>query len=136
MNIKNLLVGSLVGGIVYFLLGWLAYGMLLASVFEIAEETRAAIEKPFNMGAMFVSCLGYGILLTYIYERWANISTFSTGATAGAVIGALSALWINMSMFSMYNFVTMQNSLIDIVVHAVVSGLTGGVIALVLGKMK
>ncbi len=137
MNINKMLLGALAGGVAYFLLGWLVYGILLSSVFAIAEETRTVIAKEqFGMTAMFISCLAYGLLLAYIYERWANISTFVTGAKAGAVIGALATIWVNMSMFAMYNFVTLQNSVIDLFVHAAVSALVGGVVAYVLGKGK
>ncbi len=137
MNINKMLLGALAGGVAYFLLGWLVYGMLLANTFAPSEETLAVIAKEeFGMVAMLVSCLAYGLLLAYVYARWANISTFATGAKAGAIIGALTSLWINMSMFAMYNFVTIENALIDLVVHAAVSALVGGVIGLVLGSGK
>jgi hypothetical protein len=35
MNVKNFIIGGIVGGIVNFLLGWIIYGMLLKDFFPI-----------------------------------------------------------------------------------------------------
>jgi hypothetical protein len=131
MNTNKILVSALMGGVAYFLLGWLVYGILLASIFTPAE----AIQKnPMEVWAMIVGSLAYGVLIAIIYGRWANISTFVTGAKAGAVLGALSAVWIDFSMFAMYNFTDLQTSLIDVVVHAAISAITGGIIGWWLGR--
>ncbi len=130
MNTNKILLGGLAGGVAYFFLGWLVYGILLGSVFE---SPAAVAKDPMEMWAMALSCLLFGLLLALIFGRWANISTFMTGAQAGALIGALVAAWVDFSMFSMYNFVSLQQVLIDIVVAAVVAAITGGIVGLALG---
>lgn len=137
MNVGKMLLAAVVGGVVYFLLGWLVYGTLLASVFEPAAEMKAVIARPqeeFKLGSMLVSCLAWGGLLSYIFARWAGIRTFTSGATAGAIIGALVSLCVNTSMYAMYTFVTTTQIGADLVMSAVISAITGGVIGWMLGR--
>ncbi|MFN0037760.1 MAG: hypothetical protein ACKVUS_22080 [Saprospiraceae bacterium] len=137
MNTKVLLA-ALAGGIAYFFLGWLVYGMLLGSTFHSMMTTEsAAVTRPETemiMWAMAVSCLVFGLLLAVIYSRWANISTFKTGAIAGAIITFLMTLGTDLGMFSMYNLTTGgAGLLINPIVNAALGGIIGGVVGWVLG---
>ncbi len=137
MNNK-ILVGGLIGGVASFFLGWLIYGMALSGVME-ANATEAAksvtrAEEDFIMWAMIVGNLALGYLLAIIYGRWANISTFKTGAIAGVVIGFLWALSYDMTFYAMSTMMTMTGMVIDIIAFAVLCGLTGGIVAWWLGR--
>lgn len=137
MNNK-ILIGGLIGGVAAFLLGWVIYGMALSGVME-ANTTEAAKavqrgDENMIMWAMIVGNLAFGYLLAIIYGRWANISTFQTGAIAGAVIGGLWALSYDMMMYAMSTMMTTTVMIIDIIAFAVLSALTGGIIAWWLGR--
>ncbi len=137
MNTKVLLA-ALAGGVAYFFLGWAVYGMLLSSTFSSMMTTEsAAVTRPETdmvMWAMVVSCLAFGLMLAVIYSRWANISTFRTGAIAGAVITLLMTLSTDLGMFSMYNLTNGgAGLLVNPIVNAVLGGVVGGVIGWVLG---
>ncbi|KAA3637549.1 MAG: hypothetical protein DWQ02_06590 [Bacteroidetes bacterium] len=138
MNFTKLFVGTLIGGVVYFLLGWLVYGILLMDVMSIPEEFNSILysEEEFNMVFMAVSCLVWGLLLTYVLLSWGGIKSFGAGLLPAAIIGALVALSLGFSMASMYKFSEVPNVLIDSVATAVISGITGGVIGWYLGRGK
>ena len=51
-----------------------------------------------------VGHLGFGFLLVIIYSRQATISTFATGATAGAVIGFLVASGLSFPFLTKLKF--------------------------------
>lgn len=85
MNTKAFLISGLIGGIVDWLLGWLIYGTILASMFPQPNDTMK------TMVCIFAGCMAFGFFISYIYNKWANISTGSTGLQAGAVIGFLWA---------------------------------------------
>ena len=137
MNVNKMLLGALAGGIVYFFLGWLVWGMLLGSTMEMPPEIKSVVAKdPMVMWAMVVSCLVFGLLLAYIFERWAGISTFVSGAKAGAVIGGLSATSLDLSLFSMHNLMDITQVVADVAASTVVSPIVGGIIGLVLGSGK
>ena len=93
MNTKNFIIGGIIGGIVDWLLGWLFYGILLADYFPQPAETTK------TMVCIFAGCMAYAFFISYIYNRWAQISTASTGAKAGAIIGFFMGL--NSGLFDM-----------------------------------
>jgi len=102
-------------------------------------EMKAVVEYPmeeFKISLMILSCLVWASLLSYIFIKWAGISTFSVGLKAGAIIGFLYALAMGFSMASMYKFASVPNTLINAVGEVVCSGVTGGVIGWYLGRGK
>ena len=139
MNTNKLLLGALAGGVTYFLLGYILYGNLLAGFFASnAGTAQGAAKAPEEMvmWALVVGNLVNGLLLAVIYERWANIRTFATGAKAGAVIGLLMALAFDLIMFGTSNVMTLTASLVDPLVYAVISAVAGGVVGWALGYKR
>lgn len=125
MNYTKFLLGSIVGGIVYFLLGWLFYGILFTNLYPPSETE--------NMLFIVLGSLSYGVLLSYIFNKWAGISTWMTGAKAGAIIGFLAALWMIFFMYSGME-ANYQNMILDAGLNIVIGAITGAAIAMVSGK--
>ncbi|NNE33131.1 MAG: hypothetical protein HKN40_12265 [Winogradskyella sp.] len=129
MNTKTFVVAGLVGGLVDWLLGWLFYGIIFVDTFpQPSEDSNALLFITFG-------CFTYGFFISYIYNKWAQISTFSTGARAGAVIGVfmgLITIFFNMAMETEIDY-TMY--LTDLGISIVMAALVGGVIGLVNGKV-
>jgi len=137
MDTKKFALAGLIGGVAYFFLGWLVYGILLMDLMAIPEEFKSVIEYPeeeFRISYMIMSCLASGFFITFIFTKWANISTFKTGAKAGAIIGLFISFMVGTSMVSMYKFALMANTLYDMVGSAITLGLTGGIIGWYLGR--
>ena len=130
MNAKNFLVSGVVGGIVNFLLGWLFYGILFESQFPVTGEM--------NMTMIALGSLVGGLLVAYIFAKWAQISNWKTGLQAGAVIGLFLALYYDFYYNAMKATadIDWQTMGLDIVITIVMTALTGAVIAFVLDKMK
>lgn len=127
MNIKNLVAGTVGGGIVYWLLGWVFYGMLFKDIYPNEGNQ--------NMTLLILGCMTFAFLLTYIFSHWANISTPFTGLKAGAIVGLLYGMSMNFFMYSSMepNYVNMA---MDTVINAFMAGVTGAVIGFILDKMK
>jgi hypothetical protein len=135
MNTNRMLLAGIAGGVVFFLLGFLFYGVLLAKFFAANQGTAQGVMKePPTWWALILGNLAYGFLLAVIYERWASISTFATGARAGAIIGALVAFSVDFNMLGTTNISTLNGALVDVVVFTVMSAVVGGVVGLVLGR--
>lgn len=126
MNVTKFLLGTVVGGIVYLLLGWLVYGILFTNIYPPSETE--------NMLFMVLGSLSYGALLSYIFNKWAGISTWVTGAKAGAVIGFLAALWMNFFMYSGMPEVNYQNFILDVVLNIGIGAIVGAGVAMVSGR--
>ncbi len=136
MNTQRLLIATLVGGLAYFLAGWLLYGFLFKNqVDNFWTPAAKALEKPQpDMPVLILSCLVGALLLTFIFERWANIRTWKTGAIAGAIIVGLVTLNFDLSIVSMTTFMTgIGAAIIDSVLGAVLGAITGAAVGFALG---
>jgi hypothetical protein len=139
MNVTKLLLATLVGGLVNFMVGWGVYGMALANAFKLPADVEALIAKPeaeMGLVTMFLSCLVWSGLLSYIFLRWAGIRSFVSGASAAVIIGVLVSLTINLGMLAMYktNFMDTTKLMVDAAANAVCSAITGGAIGWMLGR--
>ena len=138
---SQVLLATLAGGVAAFLGGFVIYGLLLDPYFQgqMTEAGAQVVRKPEEMllWAMAISNLVYSFLLALIFSRWANISTFKTGAIAGAVISALYSISMN---FMWYGYADMMKGLgsipVDAIAQAVLGALIGGVIGWVLGYKR
>ncbi|MFM2213693.1 MAG: hypothetical protein RL427_956, partial [Bacteroidota bacterium] len=69
MNVKNFMVGGIVGGVADFLMGWLLYGILLKDTFPKPQGAG-----PENMLFIFLGCLCFGFLLSFIFAQGEGVS--------------------------------------------------------------
>ncbi|MCW5924582.1 MAG: hypothetical protein KIS77_19850 [Saprospiraceae bacterium] len=135
MNTKVLLA-ALAGGVTCFLLGWLFYGILLMDFFANNQGSATGVMKDeASMGwiPLILGNLATGLLFAMIYSRWANISTFRTGAIGGSWVGLLMALGYNLSMLGTSNIMNATAALVDSALWAVFGALIGGVVGWTLG---
>lgn len=137
MTAKNQILATLVGFIVLFLLGWLIYGMLLMDFYGNNSGSASGVmraEDEMIWWALILGNLFQTYLLVYIFGSWANITTFSDGLKAGAIIGLLMGLAFNFTMYGTSNIMNMTSALVDPFVSAVMMAITGGVIGFMLGR--
>ena len=138
MNSQKFLLGGIVGGVVYFLLGWLVYGMLLKDFFTAnmwaAGSMRADADTIWwALGAGQI--LG-GFLLAYVIGK-ANAASVGAGAGVGFIVGLLVCLSFDLTMYGVTTTVTSLKGLAaDVAVSAVMSAIAGGVIGGILGMGK
>lgn len=139
MNWTKFLIGTLIGSIVYFLLGWLVYGILFADALTIAPEFRESVQYPedeFKIGLMYLSCIAWAGVFTYIFMRWANISTFIGGLKAGAFLGPLITLSSFLGLAAEFRIWTTQSIAMNVVATMICTGLMAGVVGWYLGRGK
>jgi hypothetical protein len=136
MNVK-LILASLGGAILSFLLGWLVYGILLKGFYEAnTTHYEGLIKELPNIPLIFLSCLVMSFLLAYVFQRWAGFKSFGKGFTGGMIIGFLICLSYDLSFMSMYNLFAFSVVVVDVIVGTIFNGIVGGVIALILGFEK
>jgi hypothetical protein len=136
MDIKKFLTGTITGGIAFFFLGYLFYGVALAGFFaEHAAGPGKAMEE-IVWWALILGNLSQAAMLTYIFLKWANVSTLGSGASAGATIGFFLALGFDMIRFATDNAFDLTASLADVVVGTVMWAVVGGIVGAALGMGK
>ena len=125
---NRVLVGGLIGGIVFFFLGYLIYGMALATVFE--ENTLEGVARSmddFQWAFLILGNLFFGFLLAYVLDK-ANSLSFGTGATVGAIVGLLVGLAVNFTMYGTSHTHTLTGHFVDIIGLTIMSAIAGGII--------
>ncbi|MES2746779.1 MAG: hypothetical protein V4648_00280 [Bacteroidota bacterium] len=127
MNVKNFIVGGIVGGIVDFLLGWLFYGILFKDCFPESPDMK--------LEYIFLGCMTFGFFVSFIFTRWAGISDLMGGLKAGAIIGLFSSLYMNFFMYSNMP-INYQTFAIDVCISIVLSAGVGAAVGMINGKMK
>jgi hypothetical protein len=137
MDAKKRIMATLAGFVVFFFMGFLLYGMLLMDFFMANAGSATGVYREDAEMVWWALALGnllQSYLLVYIFSKWANITTFASGLQAGAMIGLILGLGYDLTMYGTSNISNLTATLVDPLVVAVMMGVTGGVIGLVLGK--
>jgi hypothetical protein len=135
MNTKKFLIGGIVGGVVFFLLGYLIYGVLLQNFMKEHPGTATGFQKDmkeFQWWALVLGNLLSGFLLAYIFAK-ANIVSVANGLITGAIIGFLMSASHDSITYAVSNLMSKQGVVADVVGFTVLSAVAGAVIALVMG---
>jgi hypothetical protein len=137
MNTNKFLLGTLAGGVALFILGYLVWGMALMGFMESnAGSATGVMKTDMVWWSLILGNLFWGALLSYIFLKWAGISTFAGGASAGAVLGLLISGGIDFIMYGTSNLMNLTAVIVDIIANIVVMAIVGGVVGLVLGSGK
>lgn len=133
MSTKKTIIGGIAGGITYFVLGWLVYGMLLMDFMRNNAGSATGVQREQDQIIFWSLALGnlcMGFLLSYIIHK-ANASSPSEAAGIGAVTGLLMSAGFDFIMYGTSNIANLTATIVDIAVLTVMSGITGMIIALV-----
>ena len=133
MNSQKFVVGGIVGGILYFLLGYVFYGLLLQSFFD--SNGMAVNMDNIKWWAMIVGNLASGFLLAYILSK-GNVMTAGGGAGTGFIVGLLLSLSFDLIMFGIGKGMELKGIAADVAVSAVMTAIIGAVVGWVLGMSK
>ena len=135
MNTKKFLIGGLVGGIVYFLLGYLFYGKLLSDFFHSHAGTATGVDRAMDQFEWWSLILGNvlgGCLLSYVFIK-SNVASAGSGLVTGAVIGLLTTSSYDFISYGVFNTMTTTSVLGDICTSTVMSAIAGAIVGWVCG---
>ena len=135
MNLRQITIGTLVGAVALFVVGFLIYGML-GGAEMIYDGSGAGLKGDYNLGIIALTDLITALLLSIIYSHWAGIKTFMTGLKNGAWIGAILGLIVMLDYFSATNLVTMNGVLFYAATHAARTAIAGGLIGWAMGRFE
>ncbi len=136
---KKVLIGSVVGGIAYFLLGWIIYGILMKDFFtaNFSQDGMRA-EADMILWAMGIANIASAMLVSLVFS-WANINQLLSGARIAGIMGFLISLSIDLSFYSMTTmFKNWTGLIVDVVMGTIMSAIVGAIIvwAMSLGKKE
>jgi len=142
MKNNKYFLAAIVGGVVYFLLGWLIYGMLLMTFMKensgLPADIYSKVFKPdtdINMGMLVLSCLLEGFLAASILS-WSGVTSAGSGFTKMAIAGLLIVAYFDTTFYSVSNMFTMKSMIVDIISGTIIAAIGGAVVGWILGKGK
>jgi hypothetical protein len=137
MNSQKFIVGGIVGGIAYFILGWVIYGMLLRD-FMSGNSSANLMRADSDMiwWALIVGNLAMGFLLAYVIGKGSSLS-IAGGAGTGFVVGLLVSLGIDLVSYATTTTMSSLKGLAaDVAAFTVMSAIAGAVVGWVMGMSK
>jgi len=138
MDIKKLLIGGITGGILYFLLGWLTYGMLLMDFMNNHQGAAGNVQRAdADMQYLYLAIgqLAMGFLLAYVFLK-GNVNSVGSGLITGGIIGALVSVGIDCSMYGTSLVISKTAMAADVAAMTVISAVVGAVVGMVMGMGK
>ena len=137
MKTNKILVGGVAGGIVFFLLGWLIWGLILAGY--MAANSNQCIVRPMDQmiwWALILSDLCWGFLLAVVFS-WSNTTGWMDGAKKGVIVGLLIGLLIDLYFYAASTmFSNLTVILVDVLATAVMLAVGGAIIAWAMGMVR
>ena len=136
MDIKKLLTGGIVGGILYFLLGWLIYGMLLMDFMNNHPGTAGNVNKAEpDFLYLIIGNLAMGFLLAYVFVK-SSISSLAAGLVTGGIVGLLVCVGVDSVIYATTTIASKTAMAVDVAAFTVMSAIVGAVVGMVLGMGK
>jgi len=136
MNSQKFVIGGIAGGIVSFLLGWVVYGMLLKDFMAANYSSLMRPDSETIWWSLSVGQLAFGFLLAYVIGK-ANAASAGSGAAVGFVVGLISCLGIDFTMYGVSTMlISVKGIIADVAATAVISAIAGAVVGAVMGAGK
>ncbi|HET9193779.1 MAG TPA: hypothetical protein VFO21_12930 [Vicinamibacterales bacterium] len=128
MITQRLLLGTVVGAVVFTLLGYLAYGIVFADFFANNGGSATGVQRdPFDFVSLVAGQVVFGALLTMILI-WASAANVMQGVKIAFVTGLLFFLAIDLTMYATTNIQNLTASLVDPVIGGFLFAFAGAAI--------
>ena len=123
MFTKSTLLGTLIGGIVLNLLGWVFYDSVAASFFE--EHALSNMNTEMNPLYISIGSLIIAFAMSNLYKNQKRNYGISSGFTFGVWIGILFGFGLGMVMYGTNPWLDLYATLVDCFWAIVYYGITG-----------
>jgi len=136
VDIKRFIIGTVVGGITLYILGYVTWNMLFVEFFAANTGSATGVVKdPQVIWALALGTLCYAALLTLAIGTRADSATVVEGLKIGAIVGGLMWFGADLILYAVWNVSNLTAAIADSVLELIRAGISGAVIAAVLGKI-
>jgi hypothetical protein len=136
VDIKRLIIGTLVGAITLFVLGYLIWELAFVDFFAANAGSATGVERdPPLMWAVALGTVSYAALLTLAIGARASSATIVDGLKIGAIVGFLMWFSVDFILYGFQNVSNLTATIADSLLELIHGGIAGAVIAAVLGKI-
>lgn len=137
MDAKRLVIGTVVGGVILFATGYLIFELAFGDFYAANAGSATGVERdPQLVWAVALGALSYAALITLAIGSRASSLNIGAGVKVGAVVGFLLWFTANFTLYGITNISNLTRTVVDPLLELVHGGIAGGVIAVVLGKIR
>lgn len=135
--INRILIGTLIGGFISMMVGWVVFGMLLMSSIQQHSFVYEGLMKPEpNMMFLIVSNLFWSLAMQFIFVKWAKVYSFKKGMIVSIMVCLPISIAMDLQYMSFMNLYKDHMVLIlDALGTTVMAGIVGGLMGWIYGKM-
>jgi hypothetical protein len=136
MDMKRIVIGTLVGGIVLYIAGYLIFDVTAGDFYAAnrGPASGAFRDAPLQW-PLVVSALAYAALITLGLLSGERGLTIARAATVGGVIGFLAWLQADLIMYAYETTRPLVVVIVDPLLEIIHAGIAGAVIAAVLARV-
>ena len=132
MDIKRVAIGTVVGTVTLYVVGYLLFEIVWASYYAAnVTSGRAATIQWAAVAGNFC----FALLVTLAIETRTSVPSIASGFITGAVIGYLAWLGAHFSYYATVDVISLNIILVDPLNELVHTGIAGAAIAAVLARM-
>ena len=136
MDIKRFIIGTVVGAITLYILGYVMFDLAFADFFAANAGSATGVWKdPQVIWAIALGTLSYAALITLAIGTRAGSTTIVEGLKVGAIVGFLMWFGADLIIYGVWNLSNLTATIADSVLETIRAGIGGAVIAAVLGKI-
>ena len=134
MDAKKLVTGAVVGTVAQAIFGYLIFDLLVAGFYAANMSQSADLMRETSLlWPMILGNLALALLVTLAVVQTGSNSLLG-GFKVGAVVGFLIWFGVHFNMYAMLPLGNLIVIIVDPLLEAVRTGITGAVIGLVLGR--
>ena len=136
MDIKRLIIGTVVGAITLYIIGYVIWELAFADFFAANAGSATGVYRDTQViWALALGTLSYAVLLTLAIVTRAGSTTIVEGLKVGAIVGFLMWFGVDFIHYGIGNVSNLTATLVDSLLELIRAGISGAVIAAVLGKI-
>jgi uncharacterized membrane protein len=136
MDAKRLAIGTLVGGITMYVVGYLIFELAFGAFYAANAGSAMGVDRDVNLvWAVALGSLSYAALVTLAIGNRPGSSTIGAAVKIGAVVGFLLWFTADFILFGITNMSNLTRTVVDPLLELVRGGIGGAAIAAVLGRL-
>ena len=136
MDTKRILIGTLVGGVAMYALGYLIFELAFGGFYATNVGSASGVFRDSDLQwAVALGSLSLAALVTLAIESRPGPLTIGKGFSTAAVVGFLLWLGVDFIRYGGTNVPNLRRNLVDPLLEIVRNGAVGAIIAAVLARI-
>ena len=136
MGAKRFVVGTLVGGVVLYAVGYVIFTRAFADFYAANAGSATGVDRGGELfWALALANLAYAALVMFAIGNRVDSLSIGEGATIGAIVGFLLWCTADFVVYGTTNIANLTRTVVDPLLEIVHGGIGGAVMAAVLRKM-